>query len=74
MSGILKDFFIQYYNEDICKFKKDISKTMKKKFQVSNNFLKQINFVICKEKTDDMGIKGVFQYVKNQIKNTNSNI
>ncbi len=60
MSGIFKDFFIQYYNEDIRKFKVDVSKTMKKKFQISNNFLKQINFVICKEKTDDMGIKGVF--------------
>ena len=60
MSGIFKDFFIHYYNEDIKKFKLDISKTMKKKFQISNNFLKLINFVICKEKTDDMGIKGVF--------------
>lgn len=60
MSGILKDFFIQYYNEDIRKFKQDITKTMKKKLQIQSSFIKQINFVICKEKTDDMGIKGVF--------------
>lgn len=40
MSGIFKDFFIHYFNEDIKKFKLDISKTMKKKFQISNNFLK----------------------------------
>lgn len=71
MSGILKDFFIQYYNEDIWKFKQDVSKTMKKKFQIQSNFLKQINFVICKEKTDDMGIKGVFQNVKNALQNSN---
>lgn len=70
MSGILKDFFIQYYNEDIRKFKQDITKTMKKKFQIQSSFIKQINFVICKEKTDDMGIKGVFQYVKNALQNS----
>lgn len=63
MSGIIKDFFVFIYQqENIEAFRKDIFNEISAQEKLAPASQCKVNIVICKEKTDDMGIKGIYHF------------